>query len=48
MKFVKVALSLAVVAAAVGSCLYYLDQQQQLKGQWKTRKKTLRLKVFGA
>jgi len=41
MKFVKVALSFAVVVA-VGSCLYYLNQQQST-GQWKTRLRTVRL-----
>ena len=39
MKLVKVALSFAVIAA-VGSCLYYLNQQQS-KGQWKTHRRVL-------
>jgi len=39
MKLFKVAISFAVLAT-VGSCLYYLNQQQT-KGQWKTYRKTI-------
>ena len=39
MKLAKVAISFAVVAA-LGSCLYYLNQQQS-RGQWKTRRRVI-------
>lgn len=41
---VKVALSFAVAVIAVGSWLYYLNQEQRkTEGQWRTRRKTFTL-----